>query len=217
MTDWQLSPVAGAGREAVHRIVGPFLGLLVGGPRLEGTEWLADLPRPLLICPNHESHLDIPVLRRSLGGNGRRRLAIAAADDYWFQRRAYRVVVSWFAAVPFRRIGRGAESIHAVEGLLADGWRVVIFPEGTRSRTGQMAPFKAGVGLVAVHARVPVLPVWIDGLRDVLPPGARRPRRRATSVRFGQPLIAGDGESPRAFTERLEAAVRALRPHDPAL
>ena len=210
MTAWQLSPVAGVGREIVHRIVGPFLGLLVGGPRVEGTEWLIDLPRPLLICPNHESHLDIPVLRRALGGKGRHRLAIAAADDYWFQRRAYRFLVSWFAAVPFRRIGRGVESIHAVEGLLADGWRVVIFPEGTRSRTGEMAPFKAGVGLVAVHARVPVLPVRIDGLWEVLPPGARRPHRRATTVRFGQPLIAEDGESPRAFTERLEAAVRAL-------
>ncbi len=144
MTAWQLSPVAGAGREIVHRIVGPFLGLLVGGPRVEGTEWLTDLPRPLLICPNHESHLDIPVLRRSLGGKGRRRLAIAAADDYWFQRRAYRLLVSWFAAVPFRRIGRGVESIHAVEGLLADGWRVVIFPEGTRSRTGEIAHVQGG-------------------------------------------------------------------------
>ena len=70
MTAWQLSPVAGVGREIVHRIVGPFLGLLVGGPRIEGTEWLTDLPRPLLICPNHESHLDIPVLRRALGRQG---------------------------------------------------------------------------------------------------------------------------------------------------
>ena len=123
--------------------------------------------------------------------------------------------MSWFAAVPFRRIGRGVESIHAVEGLLADGWRVVIFPEGTRSRTGEIATFKAGVGLVAVHARVPVLPVRIDGLWEVLPPGARRPHRRAVSVRFGQPLVAEVDESPRAFTERLEAAVRALGAHDP--
>ena len=210
MTAWQLTPLAGAGREVVHRIAGPFLGLLVHGPRIEGADWLVDLPRPLLICPNHESHLDVPVLRRSLGRHGRRRLAIAAADDYWFHRRAHRFIVSWFAAVPFRRIGRGAESIHAVEELLADGWRVVIFPEGTRSRTSEMAPFKAGVGLVAVHARVPVLPVRIDGLWEVLPPGARRPHRRAASVRFGRPLIAEDGESARDFTERLEAAVRAL-------
>lgn len=210
MTAWQLSPVAGFGREVVHRIVGPVLGQVVGGPRIEGAEWLVDLPRPLLICPNHQSHLDIPVLRRALGRHGRHRLAIAAADDYWFHRRAYRLVVSWFAAVPFRRIGRGAESVRAVEGLLADGWRVVIFPEGTRSRTGEIGSFKAGAGLVAVRAGVAVLPVRIDGLWDVLPPGSRRPTRRVTRVLFGRPLVAAEGESPRAFTERLEAAVRAL-------
>ena len=210
MTAWQLSPVAGYGREIVHRLVGPVLGQFVGGPRIEGREWLVDLPRPLLICPNHQSHFDIPVLRRALGGHGRHRLAIAAADDYWFQRPAYRIVVSWFAAVPFRRIGRGVETVRAVEALLDDRWRVVIFPEGTRSRTGAIGTFKAGVGLIAVHSGVPVLPVRIDGLWDVLPPGSRMPRRRRARVHFGQPLVPKAGESSRAFTERLEAVVRAL-------
>jgi 1-acyl-sn-glycerol-3-phosphate acyltransferase len=210
VTGWQLSRAAGVGRELVHRIVGPVLGEFVGGPRIEGREWLVDLPRPLLICPNHQSHFDIPVLRRALGGHGRHHLAIAAADDYWFQRRPYRLVVSWFAAVPFRRIGRGAETVRAVEALLDDGWRVVIFPEGTRSRTGAIGTFKAGVGLIATHGSVPVLPVRIDGLWDVLPPGSRRPRRGRARVRFGQPLVPVDGESSRAFTARLEAAVRAL-------
>jgi 1-acyl-sn-glycerol-3-phosphate acyltransferase len=207
---WQLSGPAGVGREVVHRIVGPFLGRLVGGPQIEGREWLVGLPAPLLICPNHQSHLDIPVLRRSLGGRGRWRLAIAAADDYWFQRRLYRLLVSWFAAVSFRRVGPGAESVRSVEDLLEAGWRVVIFPEGTRSRTGAIGPFKPGAGLIAVRTGVPVLPVRIDGLWDVLPPGARRPRSHRARVRFGEPLTAGPDETPRAFTERLEAVVRAL-------
>jgi len=207
---WQLSFPAGLGREVVHRLVAPFLGRLVGGPRIEGREWLVGLPTPLLICPNHQSHLDIPVLRRSLGGRGRWRLAIAAADDYWFQDRLTRLLVSWFAAVSFRRVGGGAESVRLVEELLGSGWRVVIFPEGTRSRTGAIGPFKAGAGLVAVRTGVPVMPVRIDGLWDVLPPGARRPRRHQARVRFGEPLTARADESPRAFTERLEAAVRAL-------
>ena len=210
MGPWQLSRPAGVGREVVHRIVGPFLGRLVGGPRIEGREWLVDLPAPLLICPNHQSHLDIPVLRRSLGSRGRRRLAIAAADDYWFKRRLYRLVVSWFAAVSFRRDGSGAESVRSVEALLASGWRVVIFPEGTRSRTGAIGPFKPGAGLIAVRTGVPVLPVRVDGLWQVLPPGARRPRRHRARVRFGEPLTARPDETPRAFTARLEAAVRTL-------
>ena len=151
MRGWQFSRAAGHAREVVHRVVGPVVGQVVGGPRVEGTEVLARLPRPALICPNHASHLDIPVLRRALGSGGRERLGVAAADDYWFRRRAYRFVVSWFAAVSFKRVGNGAESIRAVETLLEGGWRVVIFPEGTRSRTGAVNRFKPGAGLIAVR------------------------------------------------------------------
>ncbi len=210
MGPWQLSRPAAVGREIVHRVVAPVLGQIVGGPVVEGREWLVDLPTPLLICPNHQSHLDIPIVRRSIGGRGRRRLAIAAAEDYWFRRPLHRLIVSWLAAVSFRRIGSGAESVRSVEDLLAGGWRVVIFPEGTRSRTGAIGPFKPGAGLIAVRTGVPVLPVRIDGLWEVLPPGAWRPRRNHVRVRFGEPITARADETPRAFTERLEAIVRAL-------
>jgi 1-acyl-sn-glycerol-3-phosphate acyltransferase len=213
---WQLTRTAGIGREAMHRLVGPWLGVLVGGPRVSGREWLVDLPSPLIICPNHQSHLDIPVLRRALGSDGRHRLAIAAAEDYWFRRRGARILASWFAAIPFRRMGAGPGSVRAVEGLLRDGWRVVIFPEGTRSRSGEMAAFKPGAALIAVELGLSVLPVRIEGLDRVLPPGARRPRRGRASVTFGRPLVPHSGETPRAFSQRLEAAVRALEPGMPA-
>ena len=94
--------------------------------------------------------------------------------------------------------------------MLRDGWRVVIFPEGTRSRTGTMNRFKPGAGLIAVHTGCPVVPVCIDGLWAVLPPGTTRPRRGHVRVRFGEPLYARAGEDPRAFAARLEAAVAAL-------
>ena len=207
MTGWPFSRPARIAREVVHRVLGPVVGLAVGGPRIEGTDVLATLPRPALICPNHASHLDIPVLRRALGPQGRDRLAIAAADDYWFQRWFFRLVVLWFAAVPFKRRGGGAGSIKVVESLLADGWRVVIFPEGTRSRDGAMHAFKGGAGLIAVRTGCPVVPVRIDGLWDVLPPHGRRPRRGHARVRFLEPITPIDGESAAAFTARLEAAV----------
>jgi 1-acyl-sn-glycerol-3-phosphate acyltransferase len=210
MKGWQFSRGAGIAREAVHLVVGPVLGRLVRGPRVAGDEVLARLPRPALICPNHASHLDIPVLRRALGARGRHQLAIAAADDYWFRKPLYRFVVSWFGAVPFRRVGNGAESIRTVEALLEAGWRVVIFPEGTRSRTGAMNRFKPGAGLIAVRTGCPVVPVRIDGLWAVLPPGTRRPRPRSVRVRFGEPLVARAGETPREFTARLQDAVSSL-------
>ena len=210
MIRWQLSRPAGLAREVVHRVVAPALGRLVDGPVVEGTEVLQHLPRPALICPNHQSHLDIPLLRRALRGHGRHRLAIAAAEDYWFRRPLYRFIVGWFAAVPFRRVGKGAESFRIVEALLEDGWRVVIFPEGTRSRDGAIGPFKAGAGLIAVRTGCAVVPVRIDGLWEVLPPGRRLPRRGRARVRFGEPLVALDGETPQAFTARLADAVKAL-------
>jgi 1-acyl-sn-glycerol-3-phosphate acyltransferase len=119
-------------------------------------------------------------------------------------------VVSWFGAVPFRRVGNGAESVRTVEALLEEGWRVVIFPEGTRSRTGAMNRFKPGAGLIAVRTGCSVVPVRIDGLWAVLPPGTRRPRPRSVRVRFGEPLVARAGETPREFAARLQDAVSSL-------
>ena len=119
-------------------------------------------------------------------------------------------MVSWFGAVPFRRVGNGAESVRTVEALLEAGWRVVIFPEGTRSRSGAMNTFKPGAGLIAVRTGCPVVPVRIEGLWAVLPPGTRRPRPRSVRVRFGEPLLARAGETPREFAARLQDAVSSL-------
>jgi 1-acyl-sn-glycerol-3-phosphate acyltransferase len=87
---------------------------------------------------------------------------------------------------------------------------VLIYPEGTRSRTGVMAAFKPGPGLIAVRTGCQVLPVRIVGAHAVLPPGVRLPRRARVEVRFGQPMRARPDEDARAFTTRLESAVRAL-------
>ena len=166
----------------------------------------------MLICPNHQSHFDIPVLRRALGRHGRHRLAVAAADDYWFQRRLYKLVVSWFAAVPFRRMGRGAESIRAVEGLLDDGWRVVIFPEGTRSRTGAIGHFKPGAGLIAVHGAWRCCRSGSTACGTSCRPAHDGHDGHGAAGRgcdSGNPWSPPRAKRPR-FTERLEAAVRAL-------
>ena len=117
---------------------------------------------------------------------------------------------------PFNRTGRGGhQSIDDALALLQAGWSVLVFPEGTRSRTGSMGPFRPGIGLIAVRSGRPVLPVRILGIDRVLPPGARLPRRTHVEVRFGAPMRATAGEDPRAFAARLEAAVHALGDPDP--
>lgn len=211
MSDWQFSRPAIVGREVTARLFGPPFRWYMEGPRVSGTEHLRDIDRPFVVCPNHLSHADFSALRLALGPRHRRRLVATAAADYWTTSRWRAFISAWLGAMAFHRHhSGGAESIRAVEGFLAQGWNVVIFPEGTRSRTGRMGPFKPGVGLVASRTGRPVVPARIVGTYELLPPGRSRPRRQRVEVRFGPPLRAGDGEDPRAFTARLEAAVRAL-------
>lgn len=181
------------------------------GPRVSGAEHLEELREPVLICPTHASHLDFSALRLALGHRHRRRLAPAVAADYFTVSRVRWFFAAWLGAFPFNRRGRGgAESFAAAEALLDDGWSVLVFPEGTRSRSGVMGPFRPGIGLLAIRSGRQVLPVRITGTGAVLPPGARRPHRAQVEVRFGTPIRAGPGEDPRAFTTRLEGIVRSL-------
>ncbi len=208
---WQFSTPAVIARETTAQLVGPIVAALVGGPRVVGREHLAGLDGPFLICPNHSSHLDVSTLRLALGRQRRWRLAAAAAEDYFFTgHRTRAFFAAWLGGFAFRRQGANPQSVAEIERLLASGWSVLIFPEGTRSRDGEMAPFKPGIGLLATRTGRPVVPVRIVGLHDVLAPGRVIPRRRRVEVRFGEPLTAAAGEEARAFTARLESAVRAL-------
>ena len=208
---WQFSRPAVVARETTARLVGPFVAGLVGGPRTIGREHLDAVDGPFLICPNHSSHLDVSTLRLALGRRHRRRLAAAAAEDYFFTgHRARAFLAAWLGGFAFRRRGANPGSLAEIDRLLDRGWSVLVFPEGTRSRDGAVATFKPGIGLIAARTGRPVIPVRIIGLHEVLAPGRRLPRRAPVEVRFGPPLRAEHGEGPRDFAARLEAAVRAL-------
>jgi len=208
---WQFSRPATVAREATARIFGPLVRWLVGGPRVTGLEHVEGVEPPVIVCPTHASHFDFSTLRLALGAHHRRRLAPAVAADYFTVSRVRWFFAAWLGAFPFERKRAGAtESFEAALDLLAAGWSVLVFPEGTRSRTGEVAPFKPGVGILAVRSGRPVLPVRMVGTHGVLPPGAKRPHRAHVEVRFGAPLVARPDEDPRDFAARLEAAVRAL-------
>jgi 1-acyl-sn-glycerol-3-phosphate acyltransferase len=207
---WQFSRPAILARETTARLFGPVFGWLMRGPRVVGAEHLAALEGPSIICPTHASHLDFSCVRLAVGPHVRERLAAAAAADYFRSSPTRWFLAAWLGAFPFNRVGRGAQSIAAAEGLLEAGWHVLLFPEGTRTATGEINPFHPGVGLLARHSRVQVLPVRVVGIRDVLPKGGRMPRRSQVEVRIGEPLRARPGEGARDFTARLEAVVRAL-------
>ena len=209
-TGWQFSRPAIIAREITALLFGPIVGWFLCGPRVIGREHIAALDGPSLIAPTHASHFDFSAIRLALGPRQRRRITAAAAADYFATKKTRWFAAAWLGAFAFNRTGRGADSIAAAEGLLAAGWHLVMFPEGTRTMTGDINPFQPGIGLLARHTGRQVLPIRIVGIRQVLPKGGRRPHRHPVEVRIGAPIRALPGEDARAFTARLEAIVRAL-------
>ena len=79
-------------------------------------------------------------------------------------------------------------ALRSAATVLRLGKIVCIYPEGTRSETGEMMPFRVGVGTLAIEAEAPLVPVYIKGSIEVLPTGALFFRRGKISVFFGKPI-----------------------------
>ena len=139
-------------------------------------------------------------------------VATGVAADYfltaWHKKFFTQLV---FNAFPVDRRGEGANR-GLSKKLLAAGIPLLIFPEGTRSKTGKMAPFQIGAASLALSTQVPVVPVALIGAHEAMPRGANWPRRGRPPVvvAVGAPLRARSNENAIGFNERIEAAVRAL-------
>jgi 1-acyl-sn-glycerol-3-phosphate acyltransferase len=158
-----------------------------GGLRVDGT-----LPgRPCVIVANHSSHADTAALLAALPA--RRRPAVAAAADYWFAGTGPRRMIGQHlaAAFPVRRSGGGSADLSAARELLATGHDVIVFPEGTRSRHGEIAAFHTGAARLAEAAGVPLVPIGISGTGELLPVHGR-PHRARVTVRIGTPAVRTD-------------------------
>ena len=192
-------------------ITGPLVAM-VARPNVSGLEYLTGLDGPVLLCPNHTSHLDAPAVRYVLPAAQRERTAIAAAADYFFAGGLLGPIVALAtAAFPFGRSDHVRASLERVGSYLDDGWNVMVFPEGTRSTTGRLGPVKSGIGLLATQLGVPVVPIGIRGADRILPKGTTLPRRRGrVQVRFGAPITFEPGSTVPEATARIEAAIRDL-------
>src|SRR5436309_10024248 len=191
---WALSPWARvlrrlARRWTVHSHVRKFCRPFT----VEGRENLASLKSPLLIIANHTSHFDTVIVLSLLPDAIYDRTAVVAAADRMYRERIKGMWHSLrYNSLPITR-GGGREGLCYSQWLLHNGWSLLIFPEGKRSRTGDLLPFHGGPSLLALSQNIPVLPIHIQGAGAILPPGERRSRPAPVHVRIGPLLRFRDG------------------------
>ncbi|HEU0190898.1 MAG TPA: lysophospholipid acyltransferase family protein [Mycobacterium sp.] len=190
--------------------MGPLLTLL-GRPKVEGLENVPD-SGAVILASNHLAVADsfyLPLVVR-------RRITFLAKSEYftgtgmkgWFTRWFYTVA----GQVPIDRTDadHAEAALNTAERLLNQGKLLGMYPEGTRSPDGRLYKGKTGIGRMALHTGVPVIPVAMIGTDVVNPPGTKMWRFGRVTVRFGKPMdfsrfegMAGNRFIERAVTDEV--------------
>lgn len=161
-------------------------------------------PSPYLIIANHASAVDIPLVGMAV----RAPVSFMAKEEL----AGHRFVRWWIRSVGSFFVRRGEadrEPLRKSLEILQRGGVVCLFAEGTRSPDGRLQPLESGAAYLALHARVPVLPIAVIGTHRGMPKGARSPRSTRVTAAIGRPLLlapAGDRIT-RADRERATAAM----------
>jgi 1-acyl-sn-glycerol-3-phosphate acyltransferase len=183
--------------------------------RIHGREHLPARGSFVLVA-NHASHLDALCLLSALPISRLHHAFPAAAADYFFQSPAAGALSGVFInALPFARKGHVRQTLTACRKLLAaDGNVLILFPEGTRSTTGEIGTFKGGVGELVAGTDVPIVPCYLDGAHRAWPKGRWLPRPRKLTLTIGEPMtfahLERGRQSSAQIAQETERAVRAL-------
>jgi 1-acyl-sn-glycerol-3-phosphate acyltransferase len=185
--------------------LGPMIDIYTG-TRVEGREVFDTLRHPVIFVANHSSHLDTPTILRAMPMRWRQRTAVAAAADYFYKSRltAYGVAVL-LNTVPLARKGGGMANgaTDHVDRLIDQRWNLLMFPEGTRSRDGEIGRLRSGAAVLAAQHGIPIVPIHVTGTHAAMPPGRNWPKRKPgrvvsrrhdVTVRFGEPIWPGKDE-----------------------
>ena len=193
-TAWARRTPAKAARRML--VNGPLKAAVkaIANPEVEGLDRLHDLleqdPLPAVIfAPNHHSHVDTPLVISCVPEAFRRKLVVAAAADYFFDKRVKgNLAALLLNAFPIEREVTTRKSSDELRRLVDLGWSLVIYPEGGRSPDGWGQEFKGGAAYLSGRTGAPVVPVFIDGTGAIYGKGMKRPKPGSTKVVFGSPL-----------------------------
>lgn len=213
----------------IEAILRPLVWFLAD-PRVHTPATLPSTAEPMLIIANHVTAYDGPLVQYALPAPMRRHIAAAMSgemlDDFRHFRNpergpkygrffpfgplAYWLVTALFNVFPLPRSRDFQQSFAHAGEALDSGFNVLIFPEGTRSAAGQLASFRAGIGLLVRQSDAPVLPIAIRGLGELKARSRGWFRSGKIEVRVGNPIRFAPETSEADITERLHREVAAL-------
>lgn len=181
--------------------------------RVYGKGKFASVRGPCIVVANHQSHFDQYCLMKAIPLRVRTNLFFGAAADRWFLKGRKEVTLQpWYQSLvtglyPIQR-GGGSRTLEYPKWLLKHGANLMLFPEGTRARGRHLSHFKHGVSILALEAKVPVVPVYLEGLKQIRPPGTREARPGPVAAHVLDPIRFEANTTVPEATERLYSTMR---------
>lgn len=178
-------------KHLVHRVSNRVVRGICEGRLDLRCEATGNIPErgPFILVANHTSHVDTGVLMTAVG-----KLATeihpTAAADYWFKSRMLAwVLQATLNAIPFDRQSRNIPKAAGLPAqILRSGHSLIFYPEGSRSSSGEMQPFRSTLGLIALASGAPIVPAYISGAREALPKGEANIKAHPVTVTFGEQI-----------------------------
>ena len=186
---------------------------------VRGLEHLHELDGPAIFVANHQSHMDTLVLFEAMPEKVKRNLYFGAAADRWFVKGKKKLVLQpWYQSMvlgnfPIVR-GGGAKALGHARWLLQQGCNVCIFPEGTRTTKDELGRFKPGVAILALELGVPIVPVYLSGLREMRPKGALHAKAGPAGVDVFTPVRFAADASVDDATATCDRSSRVVTPRN---
>ncbi len=226
---WPIQTLRSIFQEAIARPLTWFLA----NPRVIAPAELQQSLRnfgPMLIIANHITTYDGPLVQYALPGSLRRHITSAMSGEMLYDMLHFRNPergrrygkfspfgpIAWFLITalynvfPLPRTRDFQRSFTHAGHALDRGYNVLVFPEGTRSEAGSLAPFRQGIGLLVKQSNVPVLPVAILGLGELKQRGTGWFRSGKIEIRVGQPVSFDRDITEAQITEQLHAEIKRL-------
>lgn len=216
---WALSPFVRIIRRISQELIFFPCVWIYSRPKVEGKDNLKDVKGPVIFAANHQSHFDTPLVLMGLPVRYSKRTCAAAWQEFFFnQEMGYKskgrgilfyLITLFFNIYPLPKEKGVKRSLKYTGNLLDKKWNVLVFPEGERTKTGEMLKFHQGIGMLAVEMKVPIVPVKIEGAFEIMPKWKKLPKFGKARVKIGKPLVIKEDSYIKA-TELIEKEIKKL-------